>query len=316
MKSLAIVRDEIDMLYGPPLQVLSDCLRGFLVASPGKKLIAVDFEQIEARVLAWLAGEERVLQVFRTHGKLYEQAAADVYGVPLESITKDDPRRQVGKVVILAFGYQGGKGSFAVMGKNYGVKLKEAEAERLKVAWREKNQQIVKYWAALNEAAKNAVFAPGTKFLAGAPGRQVIFKKDGSFLWCRLPSGRVICYPYPRVEMVDAPWTKETGEKVQSVTYMSEDSQTKQWVRHKAYGGLFSENITQAVARDILANALKNWEKRGYSIVCHVHDEGIAEVDQDFGSVEEMSAIGCELPTWAKDLPIRAGGFSGQRYRK
>lgn len=302
--------ETIDLFYGSPLSVLSDCLRGFFISKPGHDLIGCDFSAIEARVLAWLAGEDAVLEVFRGHGKIYEHAASGIYGIPISAVSKQ--QRQVGKVCILALGYQGGKGSFQTMAKNYGVKVSDAEAENIKIAWRTKNKNIVNFWYALERASISAVMNPGSQFRAGAEGRQTSYKVSGSFLWCQLPSKRVLCYPYPEVKPIQTPW----GEMRDALTYMSEDTLSKKFIRHTAYGGLLAENVTQAVSRDLLAEAMLRCESSGYPIVLHIHDELVSEVPEGFGSVEEMCSIMSMPPIWAKDLPIKAEGFRSKRYQK
>lgn len=296
----------IDMYFGPPTAAISDCLRSFITSAPGKVLLVVDFAAIEARVLAWLAGQESVLEVFRTHGKIYEAQAADIYKVEFEKVTKD--QRQIGKVAILALGYQGGVGAFQSMAANYGVKVSDKRADEIKIAWRNANPKTVQYWWDLDNAAVQAVLNPGVNFKAGHEGRQVTYRVSGSFLMCRLPSGRILYYPYPKVEL------NKFGRE--SVTYMAEDAYTKKWTRQSFYGGLAAENITQAVSRDLLAEALIRLERKYYEVVMHCHDEIVCEVDEEFGTLKNMINIVCELPTWGQGLPLAAEGFKEVRYRK
>ena len=305
------VKEEISIFYGAPISVITDCIRGFVCAAPGNKLICVDLASIEGRMLAWFANQESALKVYRTHGKIYEHEACNIYNINrIEDVTSD--QRQIGKVATLALGYQGGVGAFQSMAKNYFVKVPDERAEQIKVSWRESNTDIVSFWYALEEAAINATQYTSQKFSAGYKNRRVIFLRKGSFLFCRLPSGRAICYPYPKMRVVMTPW----GEPKNALTYMGEDSFTHKWVRKVAYGGLICENVTQATARDILVEALHRWELHNYTVIMHVHDEGVAEVPKNFGSVKEAEELFCVVPSWAKDLPINAHGWQGKRYRK
>ena len=304
-------RDYLDMMYAPPLDVISSCLRGMIVAKPGHYLVAADFNAIEARVLAWLAGEEKVLDIFRTHGKIYEHAAAGIYGKPMEDIGKTE--RQIGKVAVLALGYGGGVGAFQSMARVYNVKVEDKEADNIKKAWREAHRNIVAYWHDLESAAINAVQL-GCVCKAGAGERVVSFIKRGSFLWARLPSGRVLCYPYPTVRDVEVPW----GGTKPALFYMSVNGVTNKWEETNTYGGSLAENVTQAVARDLLADALVRLEDNGFPVVMHVHDEVVVEVPQDApaDTVQRVEELISKLPAWAAGLPVSAEGWRGKRYRK
>ncbi|MCO5761904.1 MAG: DNA polymerase, partial [Chromatiaceae bacterium] len=303
--------DYLDMMYGSPLDVISSCLRGMIVAAPGNELVAADFNAIEARVLAWLAGQESVLEIFRTHGKIYEHAAAGIYSKPMEEVTKAE--RQIGKVAVLALGYQGGVGAFQSMARIYGVKMADTEADKIKTAWRETHPRITHYWHDLESAAINAVEL-GCVCKAGAKDRQVAFKKDGSFLWCRLPSGRVLCYPYPTVKQVEVPW----GGTKPALFYWCVNGTTNKWKETSTYGGSLAENVTQAVARDLLADAIVRLEHNQYPVVMHVHDEVVVEVPADApaDTVEKIETLISQTPAWAKGLPVSAEGWRGRRYRK
>lgn len=316
------LRDYIDLMYGPPLQVVADCLRGMIVPRPGHHLIACDFSAVEARVLAWLAGEQSVLEVFKSHGKIYEHAAAAIYRKPMELVSKDE--RQIGKVASLALQFGGGKGAFQTMARGYAVKVKDETAENIKLAWRESHPHIVRYWYALENAALEALRIPHT-VKVGPKGREVAFKKNGSFLWCRLPSGRVLCYPYPEIREVETPW----GEMKEALTYMASIADTKgkvlpdtnasgKWQRVSTYGGSLAENVTQAVARDLLADALLRLESASYQTVMHVHDEAVIEVPETApeSTLADVEKLMAQVPSWAEGLPLAAEGWRGTRYRK
>lgn len=197
------------------------------------------------------------------------------------------------------------------MAKGYGVKVSEKAAEEIKINWREKHPNIVKYWADLENAARYAVINKGQMFQAGAKGHKIKYKVNGSFLWCLLPSGRALCYPYPQLRNVKTPWG-QTKPGIESMTVNS----AYKWEKRVLYGGLYCENVVQAVARDLLVEAMLRLEIKKYTIVMHVHDEIISEVDESFGSLKEMEEIMSELPTWAVGLPVSAAGYVGARYQK
>jgi DNA polymerase bacteriophage-type len=344
--------DVIDMMYGEPLSVVGDCLRGMIRAAPGNKLMAADYANIEGRVLAWLAGEEWKLQAFRAFDAgagpdLYKVAYAKTFGIKIENV--DSFMRSIGKVLELAPGFQGGAGAFLMMANVYGVNLadifeiastaagravqkKASEAwaqrgvnsghseaawttgEMLKIMWRNDHPKTVEFWWALDEAAIEAVQNPGLVITCGKV-RMVV---RGSFLWLRLPSGRALCYPYPKLVMKDMPWEDGEGKpaRKQVFSYKGVDSYTRKWTDCYAYGGLWAENVTQAVARDLMAEGVKRLEAADYPVILTVHDEIVSEVPAGFGSVDEFCALMTELPAWAAGCPVTAEGFSAERYRK
>lgn len=308
--------DFLTVFYGSPLNVVSSSLRSLICAAPGNDLLAADFANIEGRGLPWLAGDARKLRRFAdydagTGPDIYRSTAADILGKPVASIT-DQERQTYGKVPELACGYQGGVGAFLTMAKTYLVKVSEAVAERAKTGWRAAHPDIVHYWYALESAALSAVLHAGTKYSAGPRGHEVVFKVSGSFLWCKLPSSRVLCYPYPCVKAIETPW----GEMKDQVHYSSVDGLTNKWVETHTYGGKLAENVTQALCRDLLVAAIRNAEAGGYPVVLHVHDEVVSEVPKGFGSLEEFEKLCSQMPAWADGLPVVAKGWRGERYRK
>lgn len=339
----------IEALYGHPMQCVADCIRGMIKAGPGNVLRAADFSQIEARVDPWLAGQTRTLDAFRLAdaGKgpdIYKVAASGVYDVPVSAI--DDLKRQVGKVSILALGFGGGPSAFAKMAKNYGLDLGEIEkvvfdaatpenvekcdkgwkqrgratgmseehwktAELIKLAWRDSNQEIVAFWRDLEDCAIAAVSEPGTVHAVGKT-RLIKYKCVGSWLFCQLPSGRAISYAYPRIVEKKAPW----GAMLPAVVYKGVHSITRKWCEHDFYGGLACENVTQAAARDVMAEAMLRVDRAGYPVTITIHDEVVCEPPKGFGSQEEFLDLMTIVPAWANGLPIAASGFEAERYRK
>lgn len=307
----------ITACFDRPMTVISDCLRGMICAAPGHELMAADFANIEGRVLAWLAGEQWKLDAFAKYDRkegedIYKLTAAKIYSVPAKEVNKE--QRQIGKVAELACGYQGGVGAFQTMAKTYRVVVADVLADQIKTAWREAHPNIVKYWYSLEDAAVSAVRHPGSRFGTWTGDQRVEFLVKGSFLFCKLPSGRVLTYPYPKLKPIMTPW----GEDKEQVHYMSVDGKTKKWQETHTYGGKLAENVTQAVSRDILADAMLRVEAHGYPIVMHVHDEIVCEVltcgpNMDLPLFEKCVA---HVPAWASGLPIAVEGWRGVRYRK
>jgi DNA polymerase len=301
----------IDMFHGSPTEMISHILRGFLIAKPGHEFIGADYSAIEGRVLAWLCGEEKILELYRGGQDVYKWNAMSIFGLnSVEEVT--DGQRFVGKVAELALGYGGGKGAFKVMSQGYGLEVNDDESERIKGAWRDNRPCTVRYWRELEQSALTATLNPGRTFKAGPGNRGVKFLKSGSFLFCQLPSQRVLTYPYPKVETITTPW----GDEKDGLTYMTVNSYSRKWTREKTYGGKLSENVTQAVARDLLAHSLFEFEKEDIPVVMHVHDEVLTEVPIGQYDVSTIESIAASTPAWAKDLPVEASGWKGNRYQK
>jgi DNA polymerase len=301
----------LDLYYGEPMSMISNCLRGLICAAPGKTLVAGDFSNIEGRVLAWLAGEEWKLNAFRafdagTGPDIYKLSYSKSFGVPVDEITKD--QRMVGKVQELALGFGGGIGAFQTMARGYGVKVTDERANEIKQLWRDSHPRVVSYWWDLERAALEAVAHPGAKVTV----RQTAFIVKGSFLFAKLPSGRMLTYPYPVLKAIETPW----GEMKEQVHYMKVNGLTNKWEESHAYGGLWAENITQAVARDILAEAITRVSRLGYDVVLSVHDEIVAEMLGESDWLETLLHQMRILPAWATGLPVAAEGWQGPRYRK
>ena len=300
--------DFLNTLY-PPLQIVSSLLRGMLRASPGKRFLIGDFAQIEARVLAWLAGQDDMVQLFASGGKVYHQMAADVYEVPVSDIVKGSEEYQLGKAGILGCGYQMGGDTFKRQSKEqWGLEISTELAKTAVAAYRARNTRIVDLWSQLNYAAMDAIRHPGKNYMV----RKCIFTRRGGYLWIILPSGRPLAYPSPSIEPRMTPW-KEMRD---SAMAYSVNARTRAWSQRALYGGLLTENIVQALARDAMMEALLRVEANGYTPLFSVHDEVVAEADNGKGSVEDFAAIMSVTPAWAEGLPMAVEAFEAERYRK
>lgn len=294
----------LDILYGNVPDTLSQLIRTSFVAGEGKRFIVADFSAIEARVIAWLAGERWRLEVFNTHGKIYEASAAQMFRIPIDQITKGSDLRQKGKVSELALGYQGGVGALEAMGA-LKMGLTAEELPDLVQKWRDANPAIVQLWYILNKAALSAVGKPGKLEEVNRGIRLQV--KNGS-LYIKLPSGRLLSYVNARLGQ------NRFGSP--SILYKGMDQTTKQWKDLETYGGKLTENIVQAIARDCLAEAMLRLDTAGYKIVMHIHDEVVLEVPVDSGSTEEVDGIMSQPIEWAKGLPLTADSFETSFYKK
>jgi DNA polymerase len=260
-----------------------------------------DFSAIEARVIAWLAGEEWRMKVFATHGKIYEASASQMFKVSLGEITKGSILRQKGKIAELALGYGGGVGALTAMGAlDMGVEADELQS--LVTTWRAANPRITKFWWDIDRAALKAV-------KSGVPQQvgRIKLEVNHGFLFLTLPSGRRLSYPKPRIEL------NRFGRE--SITFEG-IGENKRWCRINTYGPKLVENIVQAAARDILAEAMLALDQLGYELVMHVHDEVVIEAPMGSGSLEEVCEVMGRPPIWAKDLPLRAEGYECDYYKK
>ena len=293
--------DTIELLYGSVPNTLSELIRTAFIPKDGCQFIVADFSAIEARVLAWLAGEDWVLDEFRGMGRIYEATASRMYHIPKETIIKGHPNyeyRQKGKQATLSCGYGGGVGALQAMG----AQMPEAEMQPLVEAWRAANPHIVAFWGAMERAARKVI----REKHSARVGKICMFYKDDK-LFMLLPSGRSLCYQSPHFT------TNRFGND--SIGYYAPSAAGKMVVQ-ESFGGKLCENVTQAIARDLLSHALLNLEEAGYPVVFHVHDEAVMEVPLDFGSVKVACDIMGQPPAWAVDLPLRADGYSCMSYRK
>ncbi len=347
-------------VFDDPFKAASKCLRGVITAAPGYEFFCGDYSSIEARGNAWQAGAKTVLECFKQGLDIYKVAAAGTFDVSYDNVSKD--QRQIGKVQVLALGYQGGIGAFATMGKNYGLKLaplvdivlptatseeldgdygayalahmylkkekNKADAGKdhnnmslqeaivcdvLKRRWRADNPEIVASWKGLEKAAINAVSDPGRVFIFNkAKFRTWKDVQLNNYLLMQLPSGGILYYFDPQIELTETPW----GTRKHSLTCRKRDSVTGQWVRRSVYGGLICENWTQATCRDILAEAMLREMEESYLLVLHVHDELLSEVREGRKSLKEFLDIMAIVPSWAAGLPVGVEGWAGKRYRK
>jgi DNA polymerase len=341
----------VDMLIGEPMAAVSDMLRSCMTASPGNRLVVADYSSIEGRVTAWLARDLNELEGYRLADlkmgpEMYVLVASKIFNIDPKQVTPE--QRQVGKVACLALGYQGGVGAFDAMAKTYQLDMAMAyeplmqtstdedieaaekffqtcydedrtlareisreawlASELTKRKWRNAHPEIVDMWSALENAVIKAVENPGSI----VPCLGIQFKVTGGYLWAMLPSTRCLAYADPTLISKMTPWGKAT----KAVSAMCVDSKTKKWVRRDLYGGLLTENMVQAIARDLMAHGMICAEEAGYPIVMTIHDEAVADVPEGIGSLEVYEKELCKLEPWAAGIPLIAEGYEDFRYRK
>ena len=280
--------------------VLKGMLRPALISAKGKHLVVADWSSIEARANPWLSNcpaGERKLEIFANGDDVYKVNAGATFGVAPEDVTKD--QRQIGKVQELACGFAGGVGAFAAMGRVYGVHLPESDAKRMVDAWRRANPWSVPYWQKLEEAYTRAMRNKGHGFSVG----RVTYMFDGQHLWYALPSGRVLCYPFAKLEPDGVTYAKAAWKPA---------ADAKEWPRARLWKGLACENITQATANDLLRHSLRQLD----DVVLHVHDEIVLETDRPEEMAARLKEVMCTPPVWAEGLPLDAEVAIMSRYGK
>ena len=287
--------------------VLKGMLRPALIPAPGKQFVVADWSAVEARVTAWASADpqaEEVLDTFRAGKDIYIREAAGIYRVPYEEIaeeyeqTGESDRRQIGKVAILSLGFGGSIGAFSAMGRVYKVYMPESDARRIVDAWRRANSWAVRYWAKLEDAYTRALRNPGREFSAG----RVTYLYDGQHLWYALPSGRILCYPFAKFEGDEITYIKAAWKPA---------ADAKEWPRARLWKGLACENITQAIAHDLLRHSLRQLD----DVVLHVHDEIVLET-ADPEAPNTLKQVMCTPPAWAAGLPLNAEVEVMSRYGK
>lgn len=304
--------DGLGILFGSVPDTLSQLIRTAFVPSEGHKFVVADFSAIEARVIAWLAGEEWRQEVFRTHGKIYEASASAMFGVPIEKIKKGNPEyalRAKGKVAELALGYQGSAGALVQMGA-LDMNLSEDELPDIVRRWRASNKRIVALWYAAENAALECMkTAKQTGINKG-----IIFSREADiihgldFMTVTLPSGRKLFYAHPY--LAPNAWGND------SLHYTGMNQTSKKWCELETYGGKLVENIVQAIARDCLAVAMERLHKNGFNIVMHIHDEVVIDCPVESADLDTACEIMCEPIPWADGLLLKAAGFTGDYYMK
>lgn len=314
--------DGLRLMYGSINDTLSQLIRTAFVATPGNVLIDADFSAIEARVISWLAGQEWRLEVFRTHGKIYEASASQMFHVPIEKIKKGNPEyalRQRGKVAELALGYQGGVSAMRRMDTGHNLDdLSDDEVKGIVDRWRETNSMIRDLWSVVDSAAVTVITNGGAQTIRSETTDAVITLAceldvitGTRYMTILLPSGRKLYYPSPEIGV------NRWGNP--SVSYMGQNQTTKRWERVETYGGKLVENIVQAIARDCLAIAIENLEAQGLHVVFHIHDEVVIDTpawaDNDT-MLDTVTKIMTKPIPWAQALPLNADGWVDKFFKK
>lgn len=302
MADLELIR----LMYGKPMEVFSNCLRGMIRASKGKELFGGDYAGIEVRVLFWMARHEKGLEAYRKGADLYREMAAVIFGVKLKDVTKE--QREIGKRAILGCGYGMGGDKFEGTCEQFNQPVTKELASKAVKAYRSVHSPVTAFWKNTERAAIAAVQNPGKAYKIN----KVKWFVKGRYLWAELPSGRRLAFYGPRIKYEPTPW----GDVTPRLYHWDVHPKTKKWVFVGTYGGRLVENVVQATARDFMAPAMIRAEKAGYDILITVHDEILAEREKGTGTVKAFEDLMSEIPAWGKGAPIKVEGWKGSRYRK
>jgi DNA polymerase len=315
----------INLVFGDGIDMAGQMLRGLICAPPGRVLLHADFSAVEARGVAWLAGCDKLLQWFREGRKVYEEMAASIFGIPPEEVGEDSIERQLGKQVILGGGYgmsgesrNGKPSTFLLTCEGYGIKCTPELASQAIRGYRETFPEIPALWRAAEDAAKEAI-RTGRAVRVNTRGPDVIFKMVDRHLLCKLPSGRKIAYPFAALGVKPAPW--DPNQLLEVITFM-EEGKNGHWMRGDTYGGKLTENICQAVCRDLERDSMVRVEATGrWEVVHHCHDEIVSETDEKpeaelAAEWKEYTRTVSQVEPWAATFPLKSSGWFGKRYRK
>lgn len=296
----------IRALYKSPMELFSSCLRSVIIADEGKEFFCADYAAIETRVLFWLAKHQAGIKAFKENRDLYVEMAAEIFRKDPKNVTKEE--RFLGKTSILGCGYGVGKNKFQTTCENYGVPVSEELAENAVGTYRRVHSPIPALWANLERAAVQACLNPDKKYSL----HYTKWCANDRYLSCELPSGRKLIYWIPEVKYEATPW----GNKSPKIYCWGVNSVTKKWERYAIWGGVFVENVVQAISRDLMVHAMLNIEASDYEIVLTVHDEILAERKKGNGCLKEFEDLMVITPEWGKEIPIKTEGWVGNRYRK
>lgn len=307
-------------LLAPPLAVVSSMLRSMIIPSPDCRFLSGDYSAIEARIVNWLAGQDDVLDLFRQYDAgdktkdAYVVTAMRLFKLPFEKIRKF-PERQTGKFSELGCGFGMGADTAVTQAKDqYGLILTLEDAQDIIADYRERHPAVVALWKELHSAAFRALANPGVP--VEAANGKLRLMKSGSYLWMMLPSGRLLCYAHPRIVDQEMKWSTPEKPDIRPAIVARGMGKSKQWVPITLYGGLLTENAVQAIARDIMCDAMKRLDREQYQPVLSVHDEVLADTPLTVGSLPEFTALMQQVPDWAAGLPVAVESWEGMRYHK